>query len=227
MPSSAITLNATSCNPNDTGTIVRTLTAANGCDSIVTTITTLAPFSSVTINTTTCNAANAGTTIDTLVGSNGCDSIVTTITTLLPSSATTLNTTSCNPNDTGTVVRTLTAANGCDSIVTTITSLINCFTVDTIRDTNQIGTSIVVCVPLEPNFEVTTGSIGNCGYTNQSGNIYTVDNNGCITIVRSNLVGYNLDTICVVVCNSVGLCVIQQMLYYLTFQEQIPLEIQT
>nr|MBP6659180.1 gliding motility-associated C-terminal domain-containing protein [Chitinophagales bacterium] len=128
------------------------------------------------------------------------------ITTLLPSSAITLNATSCNPNDTGTIVRTLTAANGCDSIVTTITSLINCFTVDTIRDTNQIGTSIVVCVPLEPNFEVTTGSIGNCGYTNQSGNIYTVDNNGCITIVRSNLVGYNLDTICVVVCNSVGLC---------------------
>ena len=52
-----------------------------------------------------------------------------------------------------------------------------------------------------------TTTIINCGHSNNSGNTYTVtNNNGCITIVRSNSVGLNLDTLCVVVCSANGIC---------------------
>ena len=86
----------------------------------------------------------------------------------------------------------------CDIIKIIIT---NTPKVDTLRDTNQVETTNIVCVPNEPGFTPVSTEIVNCGHNNNSGNIYTVDSIGCINIVRSTNVGYNLDTLCIVKCN--------------------------
>ena len=62
-----------------------TLMNVNGCDSIVTTITTLAAYDSIGINATTCDPNQVGTNTITLTNSIGCDSLITTVTTLLES----------------------------------------------------------------------------------------------------------------------------------------------
>jgi len=80
---------------------------------------------------------------------------------------------------------------------------------DIIRDTNYINTNTSVCMPVEPGFgTVTNAAIVNCGYNNNSGNTYALlsVNPPCILIIRSSTVGYNLDTLCVVACNSLGSC---------------------
>jgi gliding motility-associated-like protein len=150
----AISIEATSCNPADTGTVVTVLMGANGCDSTVTTVTTLAPYASSTVNATTCDVNEVGTTVDTIVGgsSNGCDSIINTITTLLPSSATTINLTTCEASEAGTVVDTLSGTNGCDSIVTTITTLLpsTSVTLD-VTSCNPADTGTVVTVLMGAN----------------------------------------------------------------------------
>ncbi|MEZ5023197.1 MAG: SprB repeat-containing protein [Chitinophagales bacterium] len=81
--STGITL--TTCNPANAGVSTITLTNTLGCDSIVTTITTLLPEVTNTVMATTLRSTIAGTTVDTFTAFNTCDSIVTTITTLLPS----------------------------------------------------------------------------------------------------------------------------------------------
>ncbi len=123
----------------ETGTYVDTLTAANGCDSIVTTGLTVLPVSSSTQQVSICEGQSyfaggadqteTGTYFDTLTAANGCDSIVTTELTVLPISSSTQQVSICegesffaggaDQTETGTYVDTLTAANGCDSIVTT------------------------------------------------------------------------------------------------------------
>ncbi|MEZ5023213.1 MAG: hypothetical protein R2728_08145 [Chitinophagales bacterium] len=60
------------------GTTVDSLNAS-GCDSIVTTVTTLLPEVTNTITTTSCDPLQVGTTVDTFAAFNTCDSIVTTI----------------------------------------------------------------------------------------------------------------------------------------------------
>ncbi len=117
-------ISETTCDINQVGTSIQNLTNGNGCDSIVTTITTLLSSDAVTINAISCNPVDTGTVVQNLTNGDGCDSIVTTITTLLASDAVTINATSCNPIDTGTVVQNLTNGDGCDSIVTTITTLL-------------------------------------------------------------------------------------------------------
>ncbi|MBK7506180.1 MAG: hypothetical protein IPI52_14335 [Bacteroidetes bacterium] len=81
MPSFDITLNATTCDPAQVGTVVQNLTTVDGCDSIVTTITTLLPSFNITVNAQTCDPAQAGTVVQNLTTVDGCDSTVTTITT--------------------------------------------------------------------------------------------------------------------------------------------------
>ena len=122
--SSSFTLNTTTCIPANAGTVVTTLVNAVGCDSVLTTITTLLQNSSNTINLTTCTPTNAGTVVTTLVNAVGCDSVLTTITTLLQNSSNTINLTTCTPANAGTVVTTLVNAVGCDSVITTITTLL-------------------------------------------------------------------------------------------------------
>jgi hypothetical protein len=121
------TLNSvnTSCNPNDTGTVIRTYSSTFGCDSIVTEITTLLPSSRDTFYTSTCDAAQAGVSQSVYMASNGCDSVITEITTHIPPVFTNEFADGCDSvqvlgqvfYSTGTAFDTLAASSGCDSII--------------------------------------------------------------------------------------------------------------
>jgi hypothetical protein len=112
------TFNLTSCNPSDTGTAITIYTNIGGCDSTVTTFTTLILSSSSTVNLTSCDPSQALIVFDTLVNSVGCDSIVTKNYTLLASSGSTANYTTCDPAQASIVYDTLINSVGCDSIIT-------------------------------------------------------------------------------------------------------------
>ena len=141
------TVNLTSCDPADVGTVTNTYTASNGCDSVVTTITTLISGYTNTVNLTSCDPADVGTVTNTFTAANGCDSVVTTITTLISGFTNTVNLTSCDPADVGTFTNTYIASNGCDSTVTTITTLVSSYdvTVD-YTSCNPTDTGTVVTV---------------------------------------------------------------------------------
>jgi hypothetical protein len=139
----SVTVNGTLYNQsNPTGT--ETLTAANGCDSVVTINLVYLPNTtgnvdyngcqgdgfSVTVNGTLYNQSNP-TGTETLVAANGCDSVVTINLVYLPNSSGNVDYNGCQgdgfsvtvngtlynqSNPTGT--ETLPAANGCDSVVT-------------------------------------------------------------------------------------------------------------
>ncbi len=121
-----------------------TLTASNGCDSIVTLNLTVLPAITSSLQQTICNGdtftyngnqyAIAGQYTNTLTASNGCDSTVTLNLTVLPAITSSLQQTICN-GDTftyngnqyataGQYTNTLTASNGCDSTVTLNLSVI-------------------------------------------------------------------------------------------------------
>jgi hypothetical protein len=63
------------------GTTVQNLLNQDGCDSVVTTITTLNASYNIQLTATTCDPLSAGVTVQNLVSIEGCDSIVTTTTT--------------------------------------------------------------------------------------------------------------------------------------------------
>ncbi|MBK8352499.1 MAG: hypothetical protein IPL21_12715 [Saprospirales bacterium] len=153
----------------------------------------------------TCINVEQGMTITdvTVLNCAGTPSHTTTTVTIIGSCVNVSTTGTSIGTDTVCIVACDASTGICDTtvIITTVPP-----TQDTIRDTNQIGTTTTVCVPLEAGFTPTTGSIINCGHSNNSGNVYSVDNNGCVTITRSNVVGYNLDTICVVVCDAQNNC---------------------
>ncbi len=121
------------------GTYYDTLTATNGCDSIIVTNLTVLPVSSETIQVSICQGEShfaggadqtePGLYVDTLTGSNGCDSILTTELIVLPAPSSTQNVDICSGESffaggafqttSGTYYDTLATANGCDSIVIT------------------------------------------------------------------------------------------------------------
>ncbi len=127
------------------GTYVDTLTASNGCDSIVTVNLTVRPISRNTITASICEGETytfgaqtlsaAGTYEDTLTAANACDSIVTLVLNVLPASRVTLRDTIIigdtyvfgaeTLSTAGTYLDTLVAANSCDSIITLILSVID------------------------------------------------------------------------------------------------------
>lgn len=120
------------------GTYRDTLTAANGCDSIITLNLTVLGAITGTSNVTICDGETytlGGSTFDTdgvynvtLTSVNGCDSVVTLNLEVLEIPATTFNEDICQgqiftfngtPYSTsGTYVETFLSSNGCDSIVT-------------------------------------------------------------------------------------------------------------
>ncbi|QQR98918.1 MAG: hypothetical protein IPK18_05250 [Sphingobacteriales bacterium] len=83
---------------------------------------------------------------------------------------------------------------------TTVAIISNLPKRDTIRDTNVIITTDTVCVEVELGMNADSIYIVDCaGSMNNSGNVYTViPGTTCIVVDRSNKVGYNLDTLCVV-----------------------------
>jgi gliding motility-associated-like protein len=118
-----LTINLTSCDTSQVGTVIDSLTNSNNCDSIVTTITTLNPSFNDTILTTSCLVADTGIVVANDITVLGCDSITTTITTLLLSDTLTINLTSCDTSQVGTVIDSLMNVNGCDSVLTIHTRL--------------------------------------------------------------------------------------------------------
>ena len=121
-----------------TGMYSNTLTAANGCDSLVTLDLTILPEVRTDLVESVCYAGSytiggtiyttAGMYSETLTASNGCDSLVTLDLTILPEVRTDLVESVCYAGSytiggstyttTGMYSETLTAANGCDSLVT-------------------------------------------------------------------------------------------------------------
>jgi hypothetical protein len=123
-----------------------------GCDSIVTTVTTLLERYDIQLTATTCDPQNIGTVVQNLVSVEGCDSIVTTVTTLLESYDIQLTATTCDPQNVGTVVQNLVSVEGCDSIVTTVTTLLPSFEITL---TNEVcnpadsGTSVLNLITID------------------------------------------------------------------------------
>jgi len=131
-----------------------------GCDSIVTTVTTLIPPDSTTINVQSCNAANAGSVVVNLANQFGCDSIVTTITTYVPGAADTtyLSTVSCNPADTGSTSVLLVNASGCDSLVVSDTRLcLNVIIGVLLEGPNDATPGGLMTAELSENFKILPG----------------------------------------------------------------------
>lgn len=122
------------------GTYQDTLTASNGCDSIVTLNLTVLPVSRDTIDVSICETTSytfgaqtltvAGVYADTLVAANGCDSIITLNLSILPLARDSISVSICAGETYTFGSQTLSvagiysdtllavAANGCDSIIT-------------------------------------------------------------------------------------------------------------
>ncbi|MDZ4846946.1 MAG: gliding motility-associated C-terminal domain-containing protein [Chitinophagales bacterium] len=174
------------------GTSIDTLTASNGCDSIVTlnlhvlTVSLIAQsFSfcqggSVMVGSSVYNSS--GIYLDTLVAAKGCDSIITTMVRVRAPSYTVLNPVLCAGqtlavggsvyNSSGVYQDILVAANGCDSIITTNLTVINLQYV-TLNPAICIGESFTV---------------GSSTYTTTG--IFTdtlIAASGCDSIVTTNL----------------------------------------
>ncbi|HIA37644.1 MAG TPA: PKD domain-containing protein [Flavobacteriales bacterium] len=177
---------------NTAGTYLDTLTAGNGCDSVLTTtltvdsITTGSQALAICSNDSVLLGGNyqntAGTYFDTLTASNGCDSLLTTTLTIdqVASSSQALSICSNDSvllggnyqNTSGTYFDTLLASNGCDSIQTTT------LTVDQVASNSQ---ALTIC----SNDSVLLG--GN--YQNTAGTYFDTltANNGCDSVLISIL----------------------------------------
>lgn len=175
-----------------TGVYTDTLTAGNGCDSVVTTNLTVAapitgsqtlvecPGFTITVGGNVYDTTGVYT--DTLMAGNGCDSVVTTNLTVHPVNTVTQNVGLCagdsitvgtNTYSTaGNYTDTLMASTGCDSIVTTNLSI------DTLLQSAQ---TLVECF----GFSLTVGS-----NTYDSTGVYMdtlIATNGCDSIVTTDL----------------------------------------
>ncbi len=162
-----ITLNDTICESglpytwngisfNAAGDTTITMTAANGCDSVVTMTLMTLPTFAVTDSKTVCESElpytwngisfNAvGDTTITMTAANGCDSVVTMILTTLPTYAVTDTQTVCESElpytwntvtftAAGTKDITLQSSTGCDSVVTMTLSVNPIYSVSESRD---------------------------------------------------------------------------------------------
>jgi gliding motility-associated-like protein len=121
-----------------TGTYIRTIPSANGCDSVITLNLVVRPNSVATINQSICNGTSyvfgtntlttAGTYSRTIPSANGCDSVITLNLLVRPNSVATINQRICAGSSyvfgattltlSGTYNRTIPSANGCDSVIT-------------------------------------------------------------------------------------------------------------
>ncbi len=133
---SAFTFNGQSLTIANTYTA--NLTAADGCDSIVTLNLAVVPNKSTTLNEEICQGStytfnggtitNSGIYVANLTSAGGCDSIVTLNLAVVPNKSTTLNEEICQGGSytlgtlllisTGTYMETFRGSEGCDSIVT-------------------------------------------------------------------------------------------------------------
>ncbi len=175
-------------NVSEAGVYTQTLTAVNGCDSIVTLTLNVNPIFNTELSATICegqvytennfNISEAGVYTQTLTSVNGCDSIVTLTLNVLPSYNTNLTATICqgselnisgfNVTEGGVYTQNLTSVNGCDSIVTlTVTEL----------PTVHTDLTLTICEGSSLNFS---------GFNVSEAGVYTQTHtavNGCDSIV--------------------------------------------
>lgn len=129
---------------NAAGVYTDTLTAGNGCDSVVTTTLVVFPTFATNDSAQICTGdsffvggafqTTSGSYLDTLNSVNGCDSVVTTQLTVIPAINTNLTADICDGDSiflggafqtvAGSYVDSLIAAGGCDSIVTTVLTVL-------------------------------------------------------------------------------------------------------
>jgi gliding motility-associated-like protein len=178
------------------GAFPATLTASNGCDSVVTTNLTINSTINTTTNATICQGntyvlpdgsvvSSSGTYTYTFTPPSGCDSIVTTNLTVNPTFSTSVNASICSGQaytlpDGSTVSTagahpvTLSAVTGCDSVVTTNL---------TVNPTLSSTTNAAICqgdsYMLPDGSSVSVAST----YTTTLGSTVT----GCDSVVTTNL----------------------------------------
>jgi len=136
-----------------TGQYTDTLTAVNGCDSIVTTHLTVHPSYLTEETVSICHGESyegytqTGTYQTDLTSVNGCDSILIIHLTVIPKVYTTEYVTICNGDayegftTAGIHQRTLPSAAGCDSVVTTILSLYPSFVPEILVEADTLRAS--------------------------------------------------------------------------------------
>ncbi len=183
-----------------TGVYWDTITAINGCDSVITTILTILPKIGSTNTLSICNGDSievggnsyntTGIYNDLFTATNGCDSTLTTDLTVLPTPSITQNFNICDGDSiiiggntystTGVFIDTFPAANGCDSIFTTDLSFL-----PTSSNTQNITLCEGQTIIVGSNTYDTTGT-----YTDTLSAI-----TGCDSIVISNLMIYDMPDI--------------------------------
>ena len=149
------------------GTYSETLTAVNGCDSVVNTILTVLPTYEIDVPASICEGESItvdgvaqttnGTYSETFTAVNGCDSTVNTILTVMPVYNINMPVSICEGESItvggvvqttdGTYSETFTSVNGCDSVVNTILTVLPTFSTDvpiTICDGESITVGGVV-----------------------------------------------------------------------------------
>jgi hypothetical protein len=138
---------ATTCDPAQVGVSFNGFSNQFGCDSLVTTITTLLPSDTTNVAAATCDSAQVGVTVQVFTNQFGCDSTVITTTTFLPSDKTNVAATTCDPGQVGVTQQTLTNQFGCDSTVITATTLLPSDTTNVAAatcDPGQVGVTVQV-----------------------------------------------------------------------------------
>jgi gliding motility-associated-like protein len=88
---------------------------------------------------------------------------------------------------------------------TTVAIISNLPLTDTIRDTNTINTVDTICVELESGFVLETIELLSCTGTPLTNSYVSITGTNCFEVTRTNLVGYNLDTLCVILTDTSGL----------------------
>jgi gliding motility-associated-like protein len=185
---------------NTNGTFIDTLIdlAANGCDSVVTTILTIKPWANHTQSPTICfgdsvivgaiSHHTSATYIDTLLnaGVNGCDSVVTTILTVKPWTTYTQSPIICFGDSVviGSVSHKIAATyidtlinvgvNGCDSVVTTIL---------TVKPWATYTQSPIICF----GDSVVVGAVSHKASATFIDTLINAGVNGCDSVVTTNL----------------------------------------
>lgn len=149
---------------NAAGSYSRTVTAANGCDSVINLTLNVLPTSATAQTASICqgqtfafgqqNLIGAGTYTRSLVAANGCDSVITLTLEVRPIATGTVNASICSGSSyafgaqsystAGTYTMTTTGSNGCDS-VTTLNLTILALPTATINQTVPYGGSFTVC----------------------------------------------------------------------------------
>lgn len=177
---------------NTAGSYNDTLVAANGCDSVLTTVLSVISPSTFTTNLSICQGDSvllggtyqnsAGSYNDTLTAVNGCDSVLTTILSIFPVTSGTDTVITCQGDSifvggafqttAGTYYDTLVTSNNCDSILAT-TLVFNSYFYDTLSIDLCQGDSVYV----GGSYQTTSGVFVDT----------TSTSNGCDSIIQTTV----------------------------------------